>query len=506
MPDVSELPMAPAWFANPPTHLFKPAPAANDDAPLPPAALDGARGTLERLSRELAALSQGARNEVLNQAAYTMGGLAASGAISRAEVESAFRAACTTNGLMRADGPRAFEATFASGFEAGEKRPLTPRPRPEPRPQVEAPSPSLHWFGGTEFVPPKWLTKGILPATGVALIAGQFASGKTFVGLELATCCALDRDFLGRKTKGGGVLWVAAEGCGELDSRIRAALMDKGVDPTTNIALGWTDCPVALSTPQGMQWLRGTVEVADREARHSHKRGLVVVIIDTLAAAFGMEDENDNAAAARWMKQLADLGTEYGVLIIAIAHLGKNAESGVRGASAYGAGADAILNVIAQGDPLTGTVTRRTLALGKSRRGGTGPIGGFELVDVILGQDEDGDDVTSKAVRLLDEQPSGEPSGKSLGRGDIAFRDALDEALVEAGREHVVRGDGQKVRAVALQSVRNLFDRFYVTGEGDAKRKTSAGRTAWNRALNQAHKARLIASETIQSGEIVWRL
>jgi len=70
-----------------------------------------------------------------------------------------------------------------------------------------------------------------------------------------------------------------------------------------------------------------------------------------LLACFNITDENDNAEATRLMKELAGVGNANDVLVMPIAHHGKNAETGVRGASAYGAGADAILSVLGVTDP-----------------------------------------------------------------------------------------------------------------------------------------------------------
>lgn len=363
----------------------------------------------------------------------------------------------------------------------------------------------LIWHGGTEFEPPRWLVKNLLPASGVALLAGQFASGKTFVGVDLSVSCALGLSFLGRRGKQGAVLWIAAEGSGEVDGRLRAALISKGRDPRENIPFAWTGCSVQLSKPDGIQWLEQTIREGARDAVARFAKPLVLVVIDTLAAAFGLQDENDNAEAARAMKVLADLGNAHGVLVLPVAHLGKNAEAGVRGASAYGAGADAILNVIANGDPTTGKVTSRALALGKSRRGPTGPIGRFELVPVLLGQDEDGDAVTSCAVTLSEGRPE-VVTPKTGGRGDVAFHDALNEALAEAGGDHRVRSSGPVVRAVALSIVRNEFDRRYATGEKDARKQTAALRQAWKRALDRSISIRQAVCETLGSIEMIWRL
>ncbi|WP_134496583.1 hypothetical protein [Microvirga pakistanensis] len=231
-----------------------------------------------------------------------------------------------------------------------------------------------------------------------------------------------------------------------------------------------------------------------------------LLAIDTLAAAFGLEDENDNAAAADLMRRLSCFAKERYILCMPITHLGKNVEAGSRGASAFGAGADAEIYVLAHGDPLTGTVKSRSLVLRKLRRGSTGPLGKFALEPVSLGTDEDGDLVTSCAVNMLGDDLEGPPAPTSKGgRGDQEFRKALDEALPNAGRPHRVFGDGPEVRAVDLQVVRNCFERRYVTGESAAK-KGSAFRNAWKRALDAACRDDLIGHQSSGQIELIWRV
>jgi hypothetical protein len=70
-------------------------------------------------------------------------------------------------------------------------------------------------------------------------------------------------------------------------------------------------------------------------------------------------------------------------------------ETGLRGASAWRAGSDAVLSVTAERNHLTGVVSEHKLWLAKSRVGEEGPVGDFALRTMLLGVDEDGDELTS---------------------------------------------------------------------------------------------------------------
>ena len=78
-----------------------------------------ANTTLQRVALELAGMGKGGRNDALNKAAMRAGGLAARGWLVQADCQAQLRNACHSNGLIKEDGHRAFNATFASGFKAG---------------------------------------------------------------------------------------------------------------------------------------------------------------------------------------------------------------------------------------------------------------------------------------------------------------------------------------------------------------------------------------------------
>jgi len=130
---------------------------------------------------------------------------------------------------------------------------------------LAAPKPSpintvtLRAIGSTPLEAPQYLVKGVLPLTGVALLSGQYAAGKTFVGNDLSLSIVFGQNFLSRRVKQGGVLWVAAEGGGEIDSRIAAARAEKFKDGNRGEIPFWiTEPPAGLSQQGIIFWLEMT--------------------------------------------------------------------------------------------------------------------------------------------------------------------------------------------------------------------------------------------------------
>ena len=125
---LKNVPFAPDWIVNPPPDIKKgSAERGNLEVALTHSvneASSRARATLDKLSDELARESHGGRNDMLNRAAYTMGGHIATGAITRDEVEASLTMACHRNSLVADDGNAAVKKTIASGIGKGMVHPI----------------------------------------------------------------------------------------------------------------------------------------------------------------------------------------------------------------------------------------------------------------------------------------------------------------------------------------------------------------------------------------------
>jgi hypothetical protein len=156
----------------------------------------------------------------------------------------------------------------------------------------------------------------------------------------------------------------------------------------------------------------------------------VPFFIDTVAAGFVLENENDNSEAAQAIARMQRISAETGALVVPLHHYGKTPTTGLRGASAWKAGADGALAVLCHVDEMTWRVTGRELALEKSRTAATGPIAPFELCVETVGVDEDGDDIIECWIRpLLDQPPRVAATAKRKREPNVlvAFRQAFAE-------------------------------------------------------------------------------
>ena len=235
---------------------------------------------------------------------------------------------------------------------------------------------------------------------------------------------------------------------------------------------------------------------------------LRLVVLDTMAAIFGFEDENANGEAAKVMRRLGDNARTYSVLIMPVHHFGKEPGTGLRGASAFSGGADAILACKASIDPQTGIdVSDRTLSVTKLRSGQPGPLATYTVASTIIGYDEDREPETAPYVEFgeLVVSNKGKSKSKPLSRGDQCFFAALDETIQAHGMDHKVHGVGPVFRAASRELVRKEFDRRYV--EDGSGKASSSRRNAWMRAFERAMTAGTVDGwQPNAENALIWRV
>ena len=298
--------------------------------------------------------------------------------------------------------------------------------------EPELPTRGFIFDGEASLAAPRELVHGVLGFDGVAFLGGQSGAGKTFVAIDAAIALASgDASFFGRSVRERvGVVILAAEGAGTMAHRIEAARRARNAPEALPIA--WTGEVLNLadlkSIPETVERVRavGARFLADNGVR------LGVVIVDTVAAAFHLKDENDNAEGARVVNHLRQMGDALGCLMVPIHHYGKSADTGLRGASAFRAGADVVISVLADRNEATGEVTRRRLALAKSRTRDEGPIGDFDLKFEALGTDDFGEDFGACYVVPTDTKSAAAPRSKLSERQRLAL-DALTDVILDRG-------------------------------------------------------------------------
>jgi AAA domain len=390
--------------------------------------------------------------------------------------------------------------------------PSPPEPAPEPGEEfddatLERLTDGFIWDDDSQIDPPDYLVKGLIPRRDVAFIGGQSGAGKTYIALLLATCLASGKPFFGRAIKEPvGVAILAAEGAGTYKMRLRVA-RERAIGKGYTLPITYLGTVPDLSDPKEVKALIPRLRAVNQKMMRDHGVRLGAVITDTVAAAFDLDDENDNSEAAKIIRSLKFLGGEVNALMIPIHHFGSDASRGLRGASGWTAGCDVILSVLADRDRATGHTRNRELALAKAREYPEGPVAPFTLHFMALGKDDDGDDFGSCYVEpqlgkpsILGNEVRQKPDPVSL----VQFRAAFSEAIKKAGEEPLRRENGAEVKAVRLDDVRAAFNLTYAAAEESSEKRADKVRAAFNRAIKIAHTTGEFGFEVQSDIEWVW--
>ena len=134
---------------------------------------------------------------------------------------------------------------------------------------------------------PEWLIKYLIPKVGVGLLSGQSRIGKSFLAIDLAGAVAQGGHFFGKLVKEKvGVLLLVGEGASTMEPRVEACRRFKlGGCGALSLPIVWAEATGHETWPQ-------LVQEAKRDLWEGNGVRLGLIIFDTLAAVFNVEDEN----------------------------------------------------------------------------------------------------------------------------------------------------------------------------------------------------------------------
>ena len=340
------------------------------------------------------------------------------------------------------------------------------------------------------------IIKGMLPCYGTGLGIGQSGAGKTFIMIDLAVAVASGSNFFGRPIKTrAGVCIIAAEGAGEFNRRIDACTQFRGVSEI--LPFSYLPFSGDLKNDAEFEQLLSELPLIDAMFREDHGVPLGLVILDTISATFAMESQNDAAEVTAVCKRLKQIGERVKVFAFGVHHVGKDNSRDAAGSFAWRANVDVMWSALATGDRVRGIVKRLEFCVAKYRDGREGSISDYELVEVKLGLDQDGEPIESLAVQAVEAKlPRGAP--KPMNSNEKAFAEAFNECAIVAPIKHRANGGGPEVIAVDAEGHRGVFLKRYPGEHGAAKK-------ALNRARKELYKAGKYVSENTATHSLIWR-
>lgn len=182
-------------------------------------------------------------------------------------------------------------------------------------------------------------------STGINFLVGAPGAGKTTLAYTIAVSVATGLPWHGIDIElPGRVIFIAGEGAGAAETRLRAAKINAGLDP---------DQPVGIKViPQAVQLFdRGPAYTELR--RHVHDDRPALVIADTFSLMIAGADEN----SASETTAAIDAARQFGCPVLFNHHTDKSNKA-ERGSSAIKAAADGMLMLLKTDDESTLTVEK----------------------------------------------------------------------------------------------------------------------------------------------------
>ena len=317
-----------------------------------------------------------------------------------------------------------------------------------------------------------WLVERLLPAGGVSLLAGEVASGKTFLALDLAISAASGLTaWGGRACLKSKVLYCCLDSSPRtIRGRVQALCAGRGIAPPGDLFFDFS--ALNLAGPGGQARLGEMV----RGGRFT------LVVLDVLARYLPGVDENAVSAVGPVFSLLRALAATSGAAFLVVHHFNKSAApragrmQRVRGSSDIAAAVDAALSVTLGG---TREQPRRTVTPEKNRELPEEAPFDFSLESMVL--------AGGPALRLAFAAPSAQTASAAeravWGQAEVMamLRARWEEGDGAEGPRGLTRREieaGLRARLPAGQrlSTFGMNQIFIALGETPGVRVTQAGR------------------------------
>ena len=270
------------------------------------------------------------------------------------------------------------------------------------------------------------IVEDTLTAGGFSVMYGESNSGKSFLACDMACHIGAGMAWLGRRTVQGAVLYVAGEGAESIKLRVLAWRQHHGV--SANLAI----IPVAVNLLDADADIEKIIAAALTVAAH-YGMPVVLIVIDTLARAFGGGNENASEDMGAVISNSDALRQATRAHVMFIHHQGKDASKGSRGHSSLKAATDTEIEVT--GEEATKLHTAKITKQRDLGSRGVEFTAKFSVVE--MGVDQWGKAVTTCVV----ESTELKPAGKATRKRGAELREAIRDILLEQSSRTMKRGE-----------------------------------------------------------------
>lgn len=285
--------------------------------------------------------------------------------------------------------------------------------------------------------PVEWLVEKVIPKRGFVALYGPPGSFKSFIALDLAAAIARSAPWMGQASTpsdNGAVVYIAGEGHGGIGARIKACRIHHQIDSGIPIYILRHQINLRSSAEDINSLMIAVAELAE-----TRQLKIDLLVIDTLARAFGGGNENSSEDMGAFITSCGHLQQVFEAALLVIHHSGKDQAKGLRGHSSLLGAVDTELELLRFDDQPRGVVT-----ISKQKDGEDGVRYGFEMVEIEI------------------DDPAENPLNLDEPRKSLAVNPADAEAQTRQHEARIVglnrSGKGRK-QAIAVDALRELINK-----------------------------------------------
>jgi RecA-family ATPase len=305
--------------------------------------------------------------------------------------------------------------------------------------------------------PVNWLIQDVIPEKSFVALYGPPASFKSFIAMDIAECIASGRDWLGKKINGTGpVLYIAGEGHGGIGARIAAIKQHHNTPDEAQVYVVRSQINLRSSVDDFTNLILAIDELVQELGVD-----LRMIVIDTLARAFGGGNENSSDDMGAFIQATGKIQNRYKCSLMLLHHAGKDTTKGLRGHSSLLGAVDTQMEIMRFPE-----TTKGLILMSKQKDGEDGQRYGFEAITVDIDRSDLGLDNGSSLVieasevgDMKDSDAENKPQkGKPIGAKQKIAEKSLNVAIktfgsimdTPEGRKNTITLDQWKAEFTAM--------------------------------------------------------
>ena len=275
--------------------------------------------------------------------------------------------------------------------------------------------------------PVNWLIEGVIPEKSFVALYGPPASFKSFIAMDIAECIASGRDWLGKKINGTGpVLYIAGEGHGGIGARIAAIKQHHNTPDEAQVYVVRSQINLRSSVEDFTNLILAIDELVQELGVD-----LRMIVIDTLARAFGGGNENSSDDMGAFIQATGKIQNRYKCSLMLLHHAGKDTTKGLRGHSSLLGAVDTQMEIMRFPE-----TTKGLILMSKQKDGEDGQRYGFEAIEVDIDRSdlglENGSSLVIEASEVGDMKTSDAENKPEKGKAIGAKQKIAEKSLIVA--------------------------------------------------------------------------